>query len=156
MKPLTVSDSTALIVLGKAGLMELLVKSYEQIVTPPAVRAEVGDTLDGYKTILIQKPADAKKIARLALLLDRGESEAIALALELNAPLLIDERKGRKIALAEGLEIVGVLGLIIRAFRGSQIGRSDALEYLDRLQKAGLYLSPALCEQFERLLECRA
>jgi predicted nucleic acid-binding protein len=48
--------------------------------------------------------------------LDRGEAEAIALALELGAELLIiDEQLGRKIALNEGLNITGLLGVLLEA-----------------------------------------
>ena len=48
--------------------------------------------------------------------LDRGEAEAIALALELDAELLIiDEQLGRKIALNEGLNITGLLGVLLEA-----------------------------------------
>ena len=52
----------------------------------------------------------------LQIQLDPGESEAIALVLELNANrLLIDERLGRNIATQYGLKIRGILGLLVNA-----------------------------------------
>ena len=47
--------------------------------------------------------------------LDAGEAAAIALALELNAPLMIDERDGRVIARSRGLEVIGAIGVLERA-----------------------------------------
>mgnify|MGYP001767929126 CR=1 FL=1 len=48
--------------------------------------------------------------------LDGGESEAIALAIELSADLiLIDERKGTEAARRLGLTTIGVLGVLLEA-----------------------------------------
>ncbi|MFH1112938.1 MAG: DUF3368 domain-containing protein [Pseudomonadota bacterium] len=48
--------------------------------------------------------------------LDRGEAAVIQLALERSVPVVcIDERKGRRAALAVGLTVVGVLGLLGKA-----------------------------------------
>ncbi len=47
--------------------------------------------------------------------LDVGEVEAIALAIELNASLIIDEKKGKAIAINLGIEAVGLLGVLLLA-----------------------------------------
>ena len=50
-------------------------------------------------------------------MLDRGERETIILADELRAEvLLIDERKGRKIAKQLGINLSGTLGVLMKAF----------------------------------------
>ena len=49
-------------------------------------------------------------------ILDKGESAAIALALEKNMNfILIDERKGKHIAQRYGIESTGTLGILIKA-----------------------------------------
>ncbi len=47
--------------------------------------------------------------------LDDGERSAIALALQRRAVVLVDERCGRAAALEAGLQVIGSLGLLVRA-----------------------------------------
>lgn len=59
---------------------------------------------------------DAATLQRLQPLLDEGEAEAIALAKEQKPDwLLIDETKGRVIAEAEGLRVIGLAGALVMA-----------------------------------------
>ena len=84
---------------------------------------------------------NAAEAARLGRLVDTGEAEAIALARELRADrLLIDERRGRKLAAQEGISVIGLLGVILLARRNGLIPSARAL--LLRLDlEAGMYLS---------------
>lgn len=78
--------------------------------------------------------------------MDRGEAEAIALAEELHADhLLIDERKGRRLAQQQGLPVLGLLGVVLLAKRAKLISSARALlEELDH--EAGIYLAGELKE----------
>ncbi len=72
--------------------------------------------------------------------LDKGESEAIALAIQVDAEwILLDERDGRKAARSMKLKVIGVLGILLKARRG---GRLRSLKQaMDRLrEKAGFYV----------------
>jgi predicted nucleic acid-binding protein len=83
-------------------------------------------------------------LSRLARELDLGEAEAICLACELKADrLLIDEKRGRAVALREGLAIGGVVGGLVAAKHRGLVPSIHLL--LDRLEaEAGFWLSSAV------------
>jgi predicted nucleic acid-binding protein len=56
--------------------------------------------------------------------------------------LIMDEKKGRRIALNLGLKLTGLLGIIIRAKEKGIIKEAKVL--LDALESKGFHLSPAL------------
>lgn len=78
--------------------------------------------------------------------LDRGEAEAIQLALDLAADiLLIDEKHGRRAAQQAGLRITSLVGILILARRRGEIPRLPP--YLDRVRAAGFWLSDDFVSQ---------
>ena len=83
--------------------------------------------------------------------LDLGESEALALALEIRADLiLIDEAAGRAMAKRMGVPFIGVFGVLLEAKRSGLIGA--VLPLLDRLQNDhGFYLSAPVRDEVLRL-----
>ena len=77
--------------------------------------------------------------------LDAGEQEAVRLALELKADLLLmDEADGRSIALRLGLPVTGTLGLLERADVLGML--ADLPATLAHLEASGFYLSTRLRE----------
>jgi predicted nucleic acid-binding protein len=79
--------------------------------------------------------------------LDRGEAETIALALDLQADLvLLDEREGRRIAQRMGLSMIGVIGILLEAKAQGQIAQvQPQLEALRH--EAGFYLSVSVYQR---------
>ncbi|CCI21527.1 conserved hypothetical protein [Microcystis aeruginosa PCC 9808] len=83
-------------------------------------------------------------IEALADELDKGEAEAIALALELGADqVLIDERRGRRIAARLNLRYTGILGILVEAKNRGLI--SEVKPLLDALiNQAGFWVAAPL------------
>ena len=79
--------------------------------------------------------------------LDRGEAETIALALTMQADwTLLDELEGRRIARSLGLNITGILGILMRSWRMGEL--SSVREEMNQLRdRSGFYIAPALFRQ---------
>ena len=72
--------------------------------------------LDSTDWIRVLSPRNRILVQQLLLSIDLGESEAIALSLELNASrLIIDEQRGRTAAVQLGQAVTGTLGVILLA-----------------------------------------
>lgn len=97
----------------------------------------------------VKEPAKGPLLLFRAEHLDPGEAEAIALAHELNADMiLMDEKAGRRAAVRSGLTVLGTLGLLLRA---KQLGiLTEIRPELDRLIKFGFYLAQDLYTQVLR------
>jgi predicted nucleic acid-binding protein len=107
---------------------DILSNLYGKVLIPPAVKAEPAhaNTPDVVRSWISQPPSwleivNLKMPVDLALsYLDAGEQEAISLASELQASLLLmDERDGVDVARRRGLKIVGTLAVLdLAATRG--------------------------------------
>lgn len=137
---IVVSDTSPLTALLMVGQAEILSRLFGEVIIPKAVEAEL---LRSHPTppdwLRVRLVSDGAKAGRYAQSVDRGEAEAIALAEELHADhLLIDERKGRRLAQQQGVPVVGLLGVVLMAKRAGLI--SSARILLNRLdQEAGVY-----------------
>jgi predicted nucleic acid-binding protein len=81
------------------------------------------------------------------MLLDEGEASAIEAAASRKLPLIIDERKGRRIARQMGIRIIGFAGLLIQARKQQILDSTAALALLEQSMENGLRLSAALHHQ---------
>ena len=115
---LVVTDMSCLIALDRIGHLHLLPALFD-VVAPPAVVAEFGREPEW---LTVRSAPDDERAADLLKVIDRGEAEAIALALTIpDAELLIDEARGRKVAQQLGLQVTGTAGVLLEAKRQGQI-----------------------------------
>lgn len=109
-----ISDTSCFIVLSNIGELELLHKVYEKIVTTIDIATEYGEVLPEWVEIVAVE--DHYRQQLLELQIDKGESSAIALALETpNSTVILDDYKARKIAEKLGITYTGTIGVIIKA-----------------------------------------
>jgi hypothetical protein len=109
-----ISDTSCFIILTNIGELELLHKVYGQIITTPEIAEEFGETIPEWVEILSATDKFRQQI--LEMQIDKGESSAIALALEMSdSTVILDDFKARKIAEQLGLTYTGTIGVIIKA-----------------------------------------
>jgi uncharacterized protein len=140
-----VSDASPLIALDRIDLLATLEPLFVSLVIPPAVAREIAPTVRMPTWCSVQSLTNRlpESVARERL--GRGESEAIALSIELDRrALLLDERRARRLALSLDLPVVGTAGLLVRA-KGE--GLLDAIRpHLDALMETGFFVSPTVVE----------
>ena len=149
---IVVSDASPLISLAAVGRLGVLRDLYGRVCIPEQVHHEI--TGRGMR-LGAREIADADWIDKVPVSdgrlrevlersLDSGESEAIALAVELKAELiLIDETRARAAAMQLGLNVVGVLGVVALARTRALI--PSAREVIEAMRVAtGFRIAPAL------------
>ena len=150
-----VSDTSPLSNLAIIGHLGLLQAQFGQVVIPPAVREELRrlihpaaqtalETAFRAGWLIVEPVPDRHLVSLLTRELDAGEAEAIALASQTHASLLlVDETEGRSAALRLGLPIVGALGVLLRArLEGALPSLGTEIERLRR--EAHFFIAPAL------------
>jgi uncharacterized protein len=91
---------------------------------------------------------DASVSARAEVLaeseLGSGEIEAIALAVDHGCGILIDDKQGRKVAVALRLQVIGTVGVLVIAKNRGLVSSLKPL--LEELRESGYRLSGQLIE----------
>jgi predicted nucleic acid-binding protein len=160
---IVISDTTPIISLMKIDYLDILEKLYKNIIIPRAVYDELiintdyDDEIDIIKRCTFLKVQDVEENLSVLLLqkqlnLDKGESEAIVLANNINADLIvIDERKARKIAKDIGLNVTGTLGILVEAKQKELIKELKPL--LDGLIDNNIRIDKKLYAEILKLVE---
>jgi predicted nucleic acid-binding protein len=155
------SNTSPLLNLAIIGELWLARHQYQTILIPPAVRDELQIDQERPGSSALRSALDegwlqvrdvnnAPLVQTLHQSLDRGESEAIALAIQVKAKrLLLDEREARKRARALDLSITGVIGILLK---GYEDGHLDSMKgAIHRLRgEAGFWIAPDLEQRILR------
>lgn len=148
---MVVSDTSPIINLAAIGQLDLLRTLYDTVHLPPAVHREItrfeeqpgAEAVQSLEWIQSQSCPRPDLATVLREELDAGEAEAIALAVDVDALLLIDEREGRRAASRLGVSRLGLLGVLVKAKRKEHVPAIRPLLRALR-QKAGFWMSDAL------------
>jgi len=145
---IVVSDSTTLIILYDLDKLKYLKNLFTTIYIPPKVYEEINFKyiVELPEFIQVIQPQNYIKIDELKFLLDDGESEAIALSLEKKLPLVIDEKKGRKIAKNLSIKVLGLLGILYLNVKKKFLTKEEAIKFLNEAQKNGYRISKQLIQ----------
>lgn len=152
-----VSNTSPLIVLGKAGLTSVLPALFGEVRIPEAVRDEImaGPEDDPMKRELLK--CNWLTVVRLtppvvpafATRLGKGEAEAIQYAKSRSdCAVLLDDRQGRQEAQSFGLRLFGTLSIIAIATQIRLIPSFDLA--VSRLRSAGLFVSQRVVDEVRR------
>ena len=151
---LIIADTGPINYLVLIGNIDLLPVLFEKVILPSAVEAELSDPdappsvrnwiadppawLDVYETP--SRQFDQASVEGL----DEGETAAIALAISLDAYLLLmDERKGVIVARGKGLRVTGTLGVLDLA---AERGLIDFAQAVNRLRRTTFRIPEALLD----------
>ena len=153
-------NSTPIIALCKAGVLQLLHELYGEVTIPRAVFDEVTRKNDVVKKAVLENPwihiervrdGSARRMYKTKL--HDGEVEVMMLAQE-HGPdhlVVIDDNAARKTAEYLGLRLTGTVGVLIRA---KQLGLVDSVMAIVRkMESSGIFLSEELKERVRRIAE---
>jgi predicted nucleic acid-binding protein len=142
-----ISDTSCLIALEKIGELNVLAQIFPVVIITKEVEGEFGKPLPQW--IIVQKEKNQKRKLELQKIVDDGEASVIALALETkNCLLIIDEKKGRKLAQSLQLEIAGTLQILLLAKTKGIIPALEPL--LFKLEQKGFRFLASLKEELLR------
>lgn len=164
-----VFDSSPLIYLTKIGLLSTVLKCYTASYTPPSVKYEVIDKglerekpdayiLDDYlkkEMITVRKPTDRDLYERLFTnpMVHQAEVEAICLAEELNAVLVMDDLKAVEIARMRDIPVEPSLTVILISYACGHITFERASSAYKELLTTQFRVKADIYERALELLE---
>lgn len=155
MNRLVVADTGPLIALARIGRLDLLPTLFQQVLLTPTILDECEAKPDRGEGREIRAALASKRFqllapgATLPLGIDPGETSAIALAQELGAGVLMDDKAGRTVAKQLGIAVIGTAGVLVLAKRRGLLPKVRPL--LDALIESGYFLGSNVVNEALRL-----
>ncbi len=154
-----VVNSSVIIALAETNLLDILVSLYRKILVSKAVYDEVVvrgsgrpgshelEELVRQGRVLVITPEDRALVEALHDPLGLGEAEAIALAIEQDCIVALDDRVARSKARAMGLKVIGTLGLLREAYDKNLVDKNTLVQTLRQLKQHGFRISDIIIRE---------
>ncbi len=148
---IVIADTSPLVVLVNLELIDILPRLFGKVVIPPAVFAELNSpkrpavVRTYFATVppwlVVRPPAMLLDFGGL----DIGETQALSLAVELGADLvLIDERLAHRVATNRQIPVIGTIRVLERAAEAGLIDLKDAFA---RIRLTDFWISRRLLDE---------
>jgi predicted nucleic acid-binding protein len=144
-----VFNASPLIILARAGYLELVPRLVSPVVVPQAVVAELdagpaGDPAAGFIgraawAQVVEGPSPAASLTALRL----GPGETAVLEFAKNHPgtvAVLDDKAARRAAMSLGIPLTGTLGLLVVAAENGWL--PSLADGIDAVRRSGLYVDP--------------
>jgi len=140
--PKIISNTSCLIVLDNINGLYILQQLYQSILITPEVVNEYAKPLENWMTVIEIKDRNYLRILNASV--DLGEASTIALALQIQEEnvMILDDLKGRKLASQLQLKFTGLLGVLLKAKQQKIIPSVSGI--LNQLRKENFRISPKL------------
>jgi len=143
-----IADSSALIALAVIDKLDLLDTLFGKVYVPRAVYDEVSEQSKSESkklaTYCKDKVLDITSDVNLNITLGLGESEAIILYKEKHADyLLCDDKKAKKFARNFGVNVIGSLGILLKAKEKKLI--AELTPFIENLKLSQIFIDDKTC-----------
>lgn len=150
-----VSDADIIIHLSNLNKLSLLKALYTEVAIPEYIRSEISDKHDesiqgAINSLLKVFPVSKDKAEKIAKQHDIhvGEANVKSLGEELNASIFLsNERKVRLAAKEEGFDVVGTIGIILKAAKLRMIEKAEATSLIEKMKSPEFRIHPDILQK---------
>ena len=148
-----ISDSTTIITLiniDEFRVLKLFIDAvvisrevYDEVSYKPNAKKYLDQEIEN-KFISVESYNSKSLFKEINYILDSGESASITMAIERELPLIIDEQKGRRFAKQQGVEIIGLVGILRFLYCEKQLKKDEILEIIQKLNNSDFRINSKL------------